>query len=844
MDSVKKAGERHVLPTTVRPVHYDLTLCPDLVNFVYKGQEDITLQIKETVTQITLNIKEINITVVTLTLADGSKLEGTVSVDKEDETATFTFSQSVTPQDAMLHVEFNAILNDEMCGFYRSSYVRPDGTSSWMAVSQMEPTDARRAFPCWDEPLIKATFTIHLTAERGLAILSNMDAASTVDVPDTNLTEVTFEKTPIMSTYLVAFLVGEFEYVEGFTKEGVRVRTYTPIGLKYQGEFSLEVATKCLSFYSDYFNIPYPLTKLDMAAISDFALGGMENWGLVTYRTVALMFDPEKSPASYKQRIAYIVGHELAHQWFGNLVTMEWWTDLWLNEGFATWVGWLSVDNIFPDWKVWDQFLMNEVKQALSLDALKSSHPIEVPVCKAKEVTEIFDAISYSKGASMIHMLATYLGAEAFQTGLRQYLHKFQYSNAVTEDLWESLSLASGKDVKTMMFSWTKQTGYPVITLTEKDNQLTATQTRFFTTGPESDNTLWIVPLRVFGSSNEPTADIIDAVRERTISLPSNSEWWKANKNQSGFFRVKYEDHMAPLLGAQIASKQLDTTDRVGIISDAFALAGAGYSSTVQALTLLQYYTNETNYTVWCDVLVNLRHMRSVWYTEDQSVLDRLNAFERKLFQNIVKSLGWEVSANEGHLTKLLRPLVLRAAGRAQDMDVVATCQAKFKAYIAGDKSAIHPDLKGVVFSVAIANDETSTTYDALISLYEAVEAEDEKVTILQLIGGGNADQVPKALQYALSDKVRSQDVFLVMESCGSNPKGREITWSYLQSEWPQFVQKFGSGAFLLGRIVASCTDGFVTNEKAEEVNEFFTKNSLPNIVRSVNQSVETIRAN
>ena len=321
-----------------------------------------------------------------------------------------------------------------MAGFYRSSYEDEKGSGSkkWMAVTQFEATDARRAFPCWDEPAVKSTFSISITAPKHLTVLSNMDALETKEQDD--LVEHKFRTTPLISTYLIAWALGEFESIEKVNQNGVKVRVYTTEGLSSKGKFALDVAARTLDFFTEYFGIAYPLPKMDLLAVHDFGAGAMENWGLVTYRTVYLLFDEENSSLKTKQNVAYVVGHELAHQWFGNLVTMEWWSDLWLNEGFATWVGWLAADHLFHEWNIWNEFIMDDCQAGLKLDSLRSSHPIEVPVRNPAEITQIFDSISYSKGASVIRMLVDFLGEGTFQKGLRSYLQKHKYSNAKTSD--------------------------------------------------------------------------------------------------------------------------------------------------------------------------------------------------------------------------------------------------------------------------------------------------------------------------------------------------------------------------------------------------------------------------
>ena len=451
-----------------------------------------------------------------VTLSDGAVLPAlSITYDSREEaqTVTMAFGRALPAgaSAATLRMAFTGTLNDKMAGFYRSGYTAPGGETRYMGVTQFEATDARRAFPCWDEPSLKATFDVTLRVPADRTALGNMpparSALCTVGKGASGWKDVAFERTPLMSTYLVAWVVGEFDVVESETKEGVTVRVWTPPGLGEQGRFALDVATKTLSFFTDYFGAPYPLPKMDMVAVPDFAAGAMENWGLVTYRTVLALYDPATTGSAVKQQSAYVVCHELAHQarmlcallhmraelltthapdnpralraqWFGNLVTMEWWSHLWLNEGFATWAGWLAVHALFPEWRVWDQVLVNEQARGLELDGLASSHPIEVEIPDASKVNEIFDAISYAKGASAIHMLVAYMGEAAFKEGMRLYVRRHAWGNAATGDLWRALGDASGKPVAELMGCWTQQTGYPVVRASRRGDELQVTQAR------------------------------------------------------------------------------------------------------------------------------------------------------------------------------------------------------------------------------------------------------------------------------------------------------------------------------------------------------------------------------
>src|SRR3989344_7450277 len=417
---MKKSTKKVRLAPYVKPERYRLSLKPDLDAFVFEGEETIMLTLEKKVKEITLHSKDLEIESAVIVQNKKSFSATSITYNEKAETATFVFPKSLEVGKAKLSLVFRGVLNDKMHGFYRSRY-EVAGREYHLATTQFEATDARRAFPCFDEPAAKAVFDIQLIVpNKSTAISNTMPTAIREPSPGYQVVEVS--PSPKMSTYLVAFIVGDLEYIEKKTEEGVLVRVFTTPGKKHQAEFALDCAVKSLSFFTKYFDIPYPMPVLDMVAIPDFASGAMENWGAVTYREEALLIDHENSSAAAKQWVAVVVAHELSHQWFGNLVTMEWWTHLWLNEGFASYIEYLAVDHIFPDWEMWTEFVSSDLGNALSLDSLKHTHPIEVPVHHPDEISEIFDAVSYSKGASVIRMLAEYIGEKDFRDGLRHYL--------------------------------------------------------------------------------------------------------------------------------------------------------------------------------------------------------------------------------------------------------------------------------------------------------------------------------------------------------------------------------------------------------------------------------------
>ncbi len=845
------------LPDNVRPTRYELTLEPDLDSFTFTGKETISVEVSEPTSTITLNSAEIEIQDARLTLADGSEREASgVSFDERRETASVEFAETIPAGAANLSLTFSGELNDKLRGFYRSSYTDANGEQRWMATTQFESTDARRAFPCWDEPAVKATFDVTLVVPRYLEAISNTEPVSTTDMGD-GRKAVRYAETPIMSTYLLAFIVGDLACVEDRTEDGVLMRVWATRGNEEKGRFALETSIDLLAYFHDYFGVPYPLSKLDHIAIPDFAAGAMENWGAITYREVALLVDPENSSAQTREVVAAIISHEMAHQWFGDLVTMEWWDDLWLNESFASWMGDKAVDYLHPEWDMWTQFLSHDTGSALNLDGLRSSHPIEQEVGNPAEIGQLFDAISYSKGGSVLRMLESYLGEDAFREGLRIYIDRHQYANARTRHLWDALGEASGQPVAEIMDTWTRQTGYPVLEASVSRSidavEIGLTQSRFLYDavadeggGDESDGATWKVPLTVRTASNaEPTRTLMESERASLRLSPaafgSVDEWIKVNPSQTGFYRVQYDEAEIERLKPPIRSLALPAQDRLGMHSDAYALAKSGRIPASVYLNLVEAYTEETDPSVAGDLAASLNALDNL--LSDEPFHAAYRAFGRSVFAPIGERVGWDERPGEGHRQALLRATALSQLGRFADADTLDEARRRFDGY-ASDASSLPADLRGVTFAMAAKRGDRSL-YDAMWDMEKAATLQEEKSRLRgALCSFERRDLLEETLARSLDDEhVRSQDTIGVMVSVASNRSGRDLAWDFLRENWAEFDRRYGEGGFAIMRLV-SIFSLFTTEERRDEAERFFADNPAPAAERTIRQGLERMSIN
>ncbi|XP_056167081.1 aminopeptidase M1-like isoform X6 [Syzygium oleosum] len=828
------------LPKFAWPKRYDIRLKPDLAACKFAGSVAVDLDVVGETKLIVLNVADLSIQdgTVSFTSKASSEVFEPCKVDlvKEDEILVLEFPETLPTGIGVLAIDFYGILNDKMKGFYRSTYEH-NGEKKNMAVTQFEPVDARRCFPCWDEPACKATFKITLDVPSDLVALSNMPIVD--EKVQGHVKTIFYQESPIMSTYLVAVVVGFFDYVEDHTSDGVKVRVYCQVGKKNQGKFALRVAVKTLELCRKYFAVPYSLPKLDMIAIPDFAADAMENYGLVTYSEMALLYDEQHSAASDKQRVATIVTHELAHQWFGNLVTMEWWTHLWLNEGFATWVSYLATDCLFPEWKTWTQFLQ-ESTEGLRLDELAVSHPIEVEINHASEINEIFDPISYQKGASVIRMLQTYLGAECFQRSLASYIKRHACANAKTEDLWAALEEGSGEPVNKLMNSWTKQKGYPVVSIKLKDDKLEFEQSQFLLSGSHGDGQ-WIVPITFCCGSYDARQSFLLETKSASIDLEESGAWIKVNVDQTGFYRVKYDKDLQDKLRYAIENKMLSATDRFGILDDSFALCMARQQSLTSLLTLMAAYREELDYTVLSNLISISYKIARISKDATPELMDYIKEFFVGLFQYSAENLGWDAKEGESHLEAMLREQILSALAEFGNEPTLKEASRRFHAFL-DDRSTplLPPDIRRAAYMAVMqtVNASNRSGFESLLRVYRETDSSQEKTRILgSLASCPDPNIILEVLDFILSPEVCTVSGFAV---CW---EGRETVWNWLKENW-EYISKAQDSGLRIEWFVSTFVTPFASFEKAKEVEDFFATRSKPSIARTLKQSIEQVNVN
>ncbi|XP_041643413.1 endoplasmic reticulum aminopeptidase 2 isoform X2 [Cheilinus undulatus] len=860
VDNLSFPWSRLRLPRYIIPLHYHILLHPNLTTLSFSGSVQIQIDVQNNTNWVVLHSKGLNISKATILDQNLAHLSDQVLPvlhnPSHEQIGIFSPRVLTSGQKYFLYVEFGATLAEGFYGFYKSTYRTSTGETRTLASTHFEPTSARMAFPCFDEPSFKANFTVRIRRSPEFISLSNMPVVKTIPVND-DLLEDQFDVSVKMSTYLVAFVICDFKSVTGTTSSGVQVSVFATPEKIQQTHYALEVAVKMLDFYEEYFNIKYPLPKQDLIAIPDFESGAMENWGLTTYRETSLLFDPSTSSVSDKLWVTMVIGHELAHQWFGNLVTMEWWNDIWLNEGFARYMEYISVEATYPDLKV-EEYLLHTCFAAVGLDSLNSSRPISSPAENPTQIKEMFDTVSYDKGACVLHMLRHFLSEDVFQSGIVRYLHKYSYANAHNQDLWDSLAntcseedFISGKhcyskaqasknaylfagehlDLTAMMNTWTLQKGIPLVTVKRMGSSLQLKQERFLRTVLPTDplwstmqqGFLWHIPLTYKTDSSNIIHKHLMMTHTDSLDLEEDVSWVKVNSDMTGYYMVHYEDGgwdvMTNLLRKNHTA--LSYKDRTQLIHNAFQLVTAGHLELDKALDLIGYLQSETHPEPLLQGLGYLEFFYRMFERMEESDLTSiLGAYILRFFRAVIDQQTWTDSGTVSE--RRLRSEILSLACHLGDPSCVERARQNFEEWLQSNGTLNLPtDVAEMVYSVGAQDDHG---WASLLHIYNISLSAAQKGKILfALTCTKNPSKLSKLLELGLEGKViRSQDLSSVIVMVARNPRGHFLAWNFVKTKWDKLVQKFQLGSFCIRNILVGTTRHFLFPEELQDVQLFF----------------------
>ncbi|XP_068523959.1 endoplasmic reticulum aminopeptidase 1 [Anas acuta] len=862
------------LPEHVVPLHYHLLIHPNLTTQTFTGTAAIDLTVTRQTSAVILHSKRLHVA----WAAVGAQEARVLEQQALEQVALLAAEPLRAGHNYTVTIQYTANLSDSFHGFYKSTYRTQEGELRVLAATQFEPTFARTAFPCFDEPAFKARFSVKIRREPKHLALSNMPLMKTVNI-NSWLVEDHFDTSVKMSTYLVAFIVSDFKSISKISSHGVNISVYTVPEKIDQADYALDAAVKLLDFYEDYFSISYPLPKQDLAAIPDFQSGAMENWGLTTYRESALLYDPDKSSASSRLWITMIIAHELAHQWFGNLVTMEWWNDLWLNEGFAKFMEFVSVNITHPELKVEDYFLSN-CFDAMEVDALNSSHPVSTPVEDPAQILEMFDDVSYVKGSCILNMLKDYLTDDVFKAGLVQYLQKYSYQNTKNEDLWNSmtnicLTVGTDKseqqgdgfcrrnqqsssnahwtkgetlDVKAMMNTWTLQKGFPLVTVTVRGKNVHLQQEHYMTGTDSHSSTgyLWHIPLTYITSKADTVQRFLMTTKTDVIILPEEVEWIKFNVYMNGYYIVHYEDdgwdHLINLLKENHTA--ISNNDRASLINNIFQLVRIKKIPISKALDLTLYLKRETEI---MPVLQGMNELVPIYKLMEKRDMDdtekQLKEYIVNLFKDLIDKQLW---SDDGSVSErmLRQSLLLFACVRRYQPCVDKAEEYFLKWQKSNGTLSLPADVKTAVYAVGA---QTSEGWDFLLSKYRQHSFSIDKSRIeLALSFTRNKDKLQWLLDQGLrGDIIKTQDLPHIIMYVARNPSGYQLAWTFLKENWEKLVEKFELGSNSIATIVTGVTNKYSTRLQLAQVKEFFSSLEEKSAqLRCIQQAIETIEDN
>ena len=826
------------LPELAAPENYKLSFTPDLDKENFSGEETIQIRVLKSTSEIVLNAAAINFQEATISAA-GLTQKAKVSLDSKREMATLAVGKPIAPGPASIQIRYSGVLNSELRGFYLGKL--SDGKK--YAATQFEATDARRAFPSFDEPAYKATFDVTLVADRGLTAISNGKILSDTPGPGTDKHTVRFATTAKMSSYLLAIAVGDFEYIEGIA-DGIPIRVYGPPGSKAYSSYALEVGEQCIKYFDQYFGIRYPFEKLDMIGLPDFAAGAMENTALITYRQAMLQMDDKRASVSKHKDVAIYIAHEISHQWFGDLVTMKWWDDIWLNEGFATWMEKKSVAALRPEWEM-DLDGVRDTISALGLDALQNTRPVHQAAETPEQIDELFDGIAYNKAAAVLRMLEAYLGPEGFRVGVAAYLKKYAYGNATAQDFWNTLTAVSHKPVDRILSSFVEQPGAPVVNLKLQcaDGSATATlsQQRYFydrVRFNRKNEELWKIPVCMEEpgqGSGQTSSCVVLSKKEESFQLPSCAPWVLSNAGASGYYRSGYDSDMLRAMARDI-ERDLTPAERIMLLGNAWASMRVGQLQIGDYLAFAEGLQPDRNRAVMGQFTDQIDYIGEYLVTD--GAREPYEEWVRRLLTPSSKDLGWQAKAGETDEQRSLRARIMQTlGGTGRDPEVLE------RARQITEQAFEHPEtldrtMARTAFSLTAAHGDAEL-YDKFFDrLQKAKTPEEYYIYLSPLSSFADPKLLQRTLEYALTPAVRLQDTLGLIVGVMADPAGQRLAWDFVRAHWKE-INKTESG-FMSGEIVEA-TSAFCDGELQEEVRDFFSKHPVPTAARALKQSLERI---
>ena len=821
------------LPEVATPENYKLTFTPDLEKARFEGDETIAIRVLKPTSEITLNAVDIDFHEVTIT-SGGSTQKAKVTPGKEKEMVVVAVEKPLSAGPATVHIAYTGILNDEMRGLYLGK----DDQGRKYAASQFEATDARRAFPSFDEPAYKATFDISAVADKGQVAISNQKVVSDTPGPGDRHT-VRFATTARMSPYLAALVVGNFEYIEG-EADGIPIRVYSTPGKKEMGKFALESAQHVLSYYDKYFDIKYPYGKLDLIGLPDFSAGAMENTGCITFREVILLIDEKQGSVDLKKTIASVIAHEMAHQWFGDLVTMKWWDDIWLNEGFATWMSSKPIQAWKPEWNL-NLDNVSGTGGTLNTDSLANTRPIHQAADTPGQIMELFDGIAYGKAASVLRMLEAYLGEQTFRAGVNAYLEQHQYANATADDFWDAQAKTSKKPVDQIMPTFVKQAGVPIINVKSQcsGNSTTVTldQRRFYNDREKfqaANDQLWQVPLCMKSSTGSQKCELLTR-RQETFTLPGCSTWVLANAGASGYYRDGYQPDAVRALASDAESK-LSPAERIALQADIWASVRVGREPVGDYLAFAQGLGSDRNRAVLEDVLGRLNFIGQYLVTDRDRASFR--AWLRQYLTPILKDVGWESKPGESDEQRTLRARLFNSLGYdARDPEVLAQAR-KIADQVLDNPASVDREMAIGAIALAALNGDEAFYARVMTALKNPKSPEEYYMYLFSLPQFSDSKLLQRTLDYAISPDIRSQDALQLVTGVMGNPAGERLAWDFVLAHWDA-VQKAG-GPFASAQVVGA-TSSFCDAHMRDQVVDFYAPHKIEAAERTYRQSIERI---